>query len=58
MKRVHVRQAMPADVLEYTITVDLPGQGGGQQWVTLTDTLPARRPGALLGLESGRRAAR
>lgn len=49
MKRVHVRQAMPADVLEYTITVDLPGQGGGKQWVTMTDTLPAPSQVRFLG---------
>jgi hypothetical protein len=51
MKRVHARQAMPADVLEYTITVDLPQQGGGQnrQQVTVTDTLPARHQARFLG---------
>jgi hypothetical protein len=51
MKRVHVRQAMPADVLEYTITVDLPQQGGGgtAQWVTVTDTLPAQDQARFLG---------
>jgi hypothetical protein len=49
MKRVHVRQTMPADVLEYTITVDLPGQGGGKQWVTLTDTLPVSSQVRFLG---------
>jgi hypothetical protein len=51
MKRVHARHAMPADVLEYTITVDLPqqGGGGGAQWVTVTDTLPARHQARFLG---------
>jgi hypothetical protein len=51
MKRVHARQAMPADEIEYTITIDLPQQGGGQkrQWVTLTDTLPARNQARFLG---------
>jgi hypothetical protein len=51
MKRVHARQAMPADVLEYTITVDLPQQGGGgtAQWVTVTDTLPSSRQARFLG---------
>jgi hypothetical protein len=51
-KRVHSRRTMPADVLEYTITVDLPRQGagnGGKQWVTLTDTLPARHQVRFLG---------
>jgi len=50
MKRVHVREAMPADVLEYTITVDLPeGEPGGKQLVTMTDTLPARQQVRFLG---------
>jgi hypothetical protein len=51
MKRVHARQAMPADVLEYTITVDLPQQGGGgtAQWVTVTDTLPSSHQARFLG---------
>jgi hypothetical protein len=51
VKRVHARQAMPADALEYTITVDLPqqGGGGGPQWVTVTDTLPARDQARFLG---------
>lgn len=51
MKRVHVRQAMPADVLEYTITIDLPQDGSGpsQQWVMLTDTLPAQHQARFLG---------
>jgi hypothetical protein len=43
---------MPADVLEYEITIDLPQQGsggGGKQWVTLTDTLPARHQVRFLG---------
>jgi len=50
MKRVQVREAMPADVLEYTITVDLPeGEPGGKQLVTMTDTLPARQQARFLG---------
>lgn len=42
-KHVHARHAMPADVLTYTITIDLAQQAGGGangRWVTLTDTLP------------------
>jgi hypothetical protein len=51
MKRVHARQAMPADVLEYTITIDLPQDGSSprKQWVTLTDTLPAQHQARFLG---------
>jgi hypothetical protein len=49
MKRVHVRTAQPADVVEYTITIDLPQQGGGKQWVSMTDTLPDRSQVRFLG---------
>jgi hypothetical protein len=53
-KRVHARQAMPADALAYTVTVSLPEQGGGQnqQWVMMTDTLPFSRHARFLGWSS------
>ena len=54
--RAHMRHVLPADVIEYTITVDLPGQGGGKQWVTLTDMLPARHQVRFLGWSGGRAA--
>jgi hypothetical protein len=52
MKQVQARHAMPADVLEYTITIGLPQTadgGSGKQWVTMTDTLPAQHQVRFLG---------
>jgi hypothetical protein len=51
-KQVHARTILPADVLTYTIGVNLAQQAGGGQnarWVTLTDTLPLSHQVRFLG---------
>lgn len=50
-KQVQARQAMPGDVLTYTITLSRAHQAGGSQpeWVTLTDTLPFSHQVRFLG---------
>jgi hypothetical protein len=47
-KRVHVRTVMPADVLEYTITIEVPEEDG-RQWVTMIDELPLQTQVRFLG---------
>jgi len=52
VKQVRARHAMPADVLTYTITINLtdqPGVGANGRWVTLTDTLPFSHQVRFLG---------
>jgi hypothetical protein len=52
VKQVRARHAMPADVLTYTITIDLadqPGVGANGRLVTLTDTLPFSHQVRFLG---------
>jgi hypothetical protein len=52
VKRVHARHAMPADVLTYTISINLadqPGVGANGRLVTLTDTLPFSHQVRFLG---------
>ncbi len=50
-KQVQARNAMPGDVLTYTITVNPAQIGGGEngRWVSLTDTLPFSRHVRFLG---------
>jgi hypothetical protein len=51
-KQVQSRHTMPADVLDYTITINLSEQAGGGangRWVTLTDTLPFSHQVRFLG---------